>query len=69
MTYRIRYTKGPDDLALGNLSLKRGEWSAADEATARQALLPARVEDYGFECEPALVTIDQPTAQRGTLKE
>lgn len=51
---KIRYTQGPDELNLGDIPLKRDEWSeeVSDDLVA-QAMLPARVQEYGFETQPA----------------
>lgn len=48
---RIRYTIGPDQITLGSHSLQRGEWLDAGEELTAQALLPARVAEFGFESE------------------
>ena len=48
---KIRYTKGPDDLTIGDVILKKGEWKDADQVSEEQALLPARVAEYGFEVD------------------
>lgn len=49
---RIRYTKGPAQLLLGDLPLKRTEWSGqVSEALAEEATRPGRVQEYGFEAE------------------
>lgn len=58
---QIRYTQGPDTLSLGDLGLVLGEWSApvANEV-AEQALLPARVAEFGFESKD--IADDQPAA-------
>lgn len=49
---RIRYTRGPASLQLGDLPLKRGEWSGQVEpAVAEEATRPGRVQEYGFEAD------------------
>lgn len=45
----IRYTQGPETLNLGTVPLTRGEWQEVDEAMVKQALLPQRVAEFGFE--------------------
>jgi hypothetical protein len=59
----IRYTKGPDQLSLGSLDLVRADldvdaadasksrngWRETTEEFAAQALLPDRVDGFGFE--------------------
>lgn len=50
MTQRfIRYTRGPDELWLGQRHLVRGVSVPVDDDEAGQALLPARIDEYGFE--------------------
>ena len=50
MTTRyIRYTRGPDELWLGDTFLKKGTAVPMDADLAAQALLDDRVKEYGFE--------------------
>lgn len=51
----IRYTKGPDQVELGDVVFKRGEARLISDELAAQAVLPQRVAEYGFEefAEPA----------------
>jgi hypothetical protein len=54
MSYRIRYTQGPDSLGFGPLTLIRGAWLDVDDpALTFQAMLAQRVAEFGFECESA----------------
>lgn len=46
---KIRYTKGPDEVGLGDIMFKRGEAQPIDDELAVQALLPERVAAFGFE--------------------
>ncbi|MGH8525524.1 MAG: hypothetical protein ACREXY_15360 [Gammaproteobacteria bacterium] len=48
---RIRYNIGPEELWLGEVHLHREEWTEVSEELAGQAVLPARVAEYGFETE------------------
>ena len=45
----IRYTKGPDEVGLGDVKFKRGEAQPISDELAAQALLPERVAAFGFE--------------------
>ena len=52
---KIRYTKGPEQLSLGALALTLGEWSdPVSDELAEQAMLPERVEMFGFETDANL---------------
>lgn len=46
---KIRYTQGPDEIELGNVTFVRGEFQEVSDALGAQALLLQRVEEYGFE--------------------
>ena len=48
---KIRYTKGPSELELGNQIFKIGEFANTSDEMAIQALLKERVAEYGFEEE------------------
>jgi hypothetical protein len=52
----IRYTKGPEELTLGPVSLVRADldkekagWRETTNELALEAIRPGRVEEYGFE--------------------
>lgn len=49
---KIRHTQGPDQIELGNITFVRGEFQEVSDELAAQALLPQRVEEYGFEPQP-----------------
>lgn len=45
----IRYTHGPDEVELGNITFKRGVEQPVSDELAAQALLPERKTAFGFE--------------------
>lgn len=88
----IRYTKGPEAMGLGPVSLIRADldkdadptksrdgWRETTNEIALQAILPERIEEFGFEARnhtpapvadasPAAATATAPTAAPASAK-
>lgn len=66
----IRYTKGPDEIELGDIKFKREEAQLISDEMATQALLEQRVLEYGFE---EVVAVQTPAPRNpsnsNTIKE
>lgn len=60
----IRYTHGPEEVELGDITFKRGVFQPISDELAAQALLPERITEFGFEEEVPVQT----SAPRGAAK-